>query len=240
MVDYQKWLQQQAQAMGIALEAVALDQLDQYRRLLQEWNERVNLTTITSTPEIYELHFLDSLSIALVVDMEQGPSLVDVGTGGGFPGLVLAIAFPQARITLVESIGKKAQFLRTVVEELGLQERVRVMVERAEVVGQQPQWREQFDVAVARAVARLAVLAEYCLPLVKVGGYFVAQKGPDMGSELEEALSGIAILGGGETKTRVWTLPSGAARTLVCIGKGQITPSKYPRRPGIPAKRPLL
>lgn len=235
-----EWLCQQAAELGVELTTGALLQLERYSTLLQEWNRSLNLTTIREAPEIYELHFLDSLSVALALDMNQVHSLIDVGTGAGFPGLVLAIAFPTTQVTLVESINKKARFLQAVVEELDLATRVQIVSERAEVIGQHTAYREQFDLAVARAVARLAVLAEYCLPLVRVGGCFMAQKGPEIESELAEASRGFGILGGETTRIKTWALPSGAERTLVRVNKRNNSPETYPRRPGIPAKRPLL
>lgn len=235
-----QWLYQQATGLGVELTTGALLQLERYSALLQEWNRSLNLTTISEAPDIYELHFLDSLSVALAMDMNQVHSLIDVGTGAGFPGLVLAIAFPTTQVTLVESINKKARFLQAVVNELDLAQRVQVVSERAEEIGQRTAYREQFDLAVARAVARLAVLAEYCLPLVRVGGCFIAQKGPGIEAELAEASRGFGILGGEVAKIHTWSLPSGAERTLVRVSKRDNSPSLYPRRPGIPAKRPLL
>lgn len=235
-----QWLRRQAEALNLSLSEQALQQFQLYAQLLQHWNQELNLTTISEAQEVYELHFLDSLSVVLALDLESVTSVIDVGSGAGFPGLALAIALPSLKVTLLESIQKKARFLQTVVTELGLGQRVGVVSERAEVVGQQPELRQQHDVAVARAVARLAVLAEYCLPLVKVGGCFVAQKGPELGPELAESLPAIAALGGAVAKQQGWSLPSGAARTLVRIDKLQPTPLKYPRRAGIAAKRPLL
>lgn len=235
-----EWLQQQAAELEIELDAKAMAQFERYCSLLQEWNQSLNLTTISETAEIYEVHFLDSLSVSLAVDMKQVRSLIDVGTGAGFPGLVLAIAYPTAKVTLVESINKKARFLQAVVAELALEERVQVICERAEIIGHQPTCREQFDLAVARAVAHLAVLAEYCLPLVRAGGCFVAQKGPKVMQEVTEASRSLAVLGGDVTATLAWSLPGGADRTLVRVDKRENTPSGYPRRPGVPTKRPLL
>lgn len=235
-----EWLRQQAEELEIVLEPTALVQLNRYRSLLQEWNQSLNLTSITDVAEIYELHFLDSLSACSAVDMSEVCSLIDVGSGAGFPGLVLAIVFPAIKVTLLESIKKKARFLQAVVDDLALSERVQVVCERAEVLGQQHIYREQYDVVVARAVARLAVLAEYCLPLVRLGGCFVAQKGPQVEEEVGEAAHCIAVLGGGEVRTWSWSLPSGASRTLVRVNKQKRTPMVYPRRAGVPAKRPLL
>lgn len=240
MSESNGWLRAQAERLGVSLSSTALDQLSHYSRLLQEWNERINLTRITGLQEIYELHFLDSLSVALAVEMASVESVIDVGTGAGFPGLVLAIAFPNTQVVLLDSINKKTRFLQMAVNELGLAKQVGVVCERAEVVGHDPHFREQYDLVVARAVARLATLAEYCMPLVRVGGCFVAQKGPEMAEELAEAGPGLALLGGDRGKTCEWRLPSGAARTLVRVDKYSSTPSKFPRRPGLAEKRPLL
>lgn len=235
-----EWLHRQAAELQVELTGGALLQLERYAALLQEWNQSLNLTTISETPEIYELHFLDSLSVALAVDMTQAHNLIDVGTGAGFPGLVLAIAFPATRVTLVESVNKKACFLQAVVAELDLADQVQVVCERAEIIGQQVAYRQQFDLAVARAVARLAVLAEYCLPLVRVGGCFVAQKGPEIEAELAEASRCFALLGGAAVHVDNWLLPSGAGRTIVRVNKRDNSPDQFPRRPGMPSKRPLL
>lgn len=235
-----KWLAEQAGALAIDLDQEMLSQLADYCSLLQEWNKAINLTTITETAAIYELHFLDSLSVNLVVPMHKIEQAIDIGAGGGFPGLVLAIAFPQARFTLVESISKKTTFLRKVVAELGLSEQVQIIAERAEILGQQSAYREQYDLVVARAVARLAVLGEYCLPFAKLGGCFVAQKGPDVQAEIEEAVQSLQLLGGKVVQSRPWTLPGQAERYLIRIDKIETTPAQYPRRVGVPAKRPLL
>lgn len=237
---HSEWLRQQVADFKITLEPAALVQLDRYCGLLQEWNQSFNLTSITETAAVYELHFLDSLSVCLAVDMSRVRSLIDVGSGAGFPGLVLAVVFPSVKVVLLESIAKKARFLQAVVDELELSERVQVVCERAEILGQQGGHREQYDIVVARAVARLAVLAEYCLPLVRVGGCFVAQKGPHISDEISEATRGVSVLGGEVVRTLSWSSPSGANRTLVRVNKQIETPREYPRRAGVPAKRPLL
>lgn len=235
-----QWLQAQAAGLGIGLSADALLQLQRYQQLLQEWNQQINLTSITAADAVNELHFLDSLSVQLAVDLRQSQSLVDVGTGAGFPGLVLAVAFPHLQVTLVESIEKKAGFLRAVSQELQLASQVTVSCLRAEEAGWAKPLRDRFDVAVARGVARLNVLAEYCLPLVRAGGCFVAMKGPSAEPEVAEALRAVRVLGGGAPEQVKWGLPSGAGRTLVRIPKLGATPTGYPRRVGLPAKKPLL
>ncbi len=234
-----EWLKQQTDLLGIAIDQVALERLAVYQRLLAVWNERINLTSITELKAVYELHFLDSLSVQLVTDICQVDSLVDVGTGAGFPGVVLACVFPNLRVTLMDATEKKIEFLRLLSAELGLSGRVDTVCLRAEQAGQAKALRERFTLAVSRGVARLSVLAEYCLPLVSVGGLFVAMKGPGLSAELGEAGSAMRLLGAGSPKLVEWQLPSGAGRTLLAAPKVQGTPCGYPRRVGLPAKRPL-
>ncbi len=234
-----RWLGQQAELLGLCLTELQLQQLKAYGRLLQEWNRRINLTSIVETEAIYQLHFLDSLSVQLATDLNKVNSLVDVGTGAGFPGLVLAIAFANLQVTLLDSTSKKVGFLHLVASELGIQERVQAVCLRAEEAGRQRGRRESFQVAVSRGVAKLSVLAEYCLPLTAVGGQFIAMKGPDVAGELQEARTAFVELGGSAGFGRSWVLPSGAGRTLVGVDKLSPTPSRYPRRVGLPAKRPL-
>lgn len=234
------WLQEQARDLQMELTDTALMQLATYLEMLQEWNKKMNLTSVDDAEQVYEIHFLDSLSVHLAVDLAEVNSLIDVGTGAGFPGLVLAVAWPHLQVTLLESVHKKARFLQELVEKLQLQSRVEVVVTRAEAWGQAQVAREQYDVAVARAVARLNVLSEYCLPLVRLGGFFVAQKGPQAAEELAEAERAIDLLGGAEPKVIDWRLPSGAERVLLRVKKLQPTPSGYPRRIGLPNKRPLV
>lgn len=233
------WIRLQAERLGVILDDVALDRLSVYQQLLAEWNERINLTSITQPDSVYELHFLDSLSVQLVADLRTVNNLVDVGTGAGFPGVVLAIAFPGLRVTLMDSTEKKIDFLSLLCRELGLSSRVGTISLRAEQAGQTSGLRENYQVTVARGVARLSVLAEYCLPLTKPGGIFVAMKGPSLASELVEASRSLTVLGGGEPKLLEWNLPSGAGRTLLAVPKLRGTPAGYPRRVGLPGKRPL-
>ncbi|MGI6359179.1 MAG: 16S rRNA (guanine(527)-N(7))-methyltransferase RsmG [Bacillota bacterium] len=234
-----EWLKGQAERLGLALTEQHLQQLRVYSQLLREWNQRINLTSITELEAIYELHFLDSLSVQLAVDLKRMNSLVDVGTGAGFPGLVMAIVFDQLEVTLLDSTRKKVDFLRLVASELGLLDRVHTVCMRAEEAGRQKGLRDSFEVVVSRGVARLSVLAEYCLPLASTGGLFVAMKGPDVAAEMQEAKKAFTTLGGGEGKCLPWVLPSGAGRSLVCVPKLSSTPSGYPRRVGLPAKRPV-
>ena len=226
-----------AAAWGLHLDQRQLDQFATYAAELRRWNERVNLTAISSDPEIAVRHFLDSLRCA--VSWGAAPnSLIDVGAGGGFPGLPLKILRPELRLTLVESIEKKAVFLQHIAAELSLED-ISIIVNRAETVGRADMHREQYDVAVARAVAKLRVLAEYCLPLCHVGGRFLAPKGAQIAGELADAQKAIAQLGGRIIALEDVDLPGVERRVLVVVEKIAPTPPQYPRGVGIPAKRPL-
>lgn len=230
-------LAETAAAWGIPLTAAQLDQFARYAEELRRWNERVNLTAITDPAEIVSRHFLDSLRCAQ--SWGSVPQrLIDVGTGAGFPGLALKIAYPEVALTLVESIEKKAAFLRHMVALLKLQH-VEVVVARAETVGRDPAHREQYDVAVARAVADLRVLAEYCLPLCRVGGRFLAPKGSQIDDEVMRAQSAIAQLGGRLLGVERVDVPGVEQRMLVVIEKQKPTPAQFPRAVGVPAKKPL-
>jgi len=210
-----------------------------YADELRAWNERFNLTAITDDEGIQVKHFLDSLSVLLALPAGAAGRLIDVGTGAGFPGLPLKIVCPDLRVTLVEATGKKAAFCEAVAAKLGLSG-VTVVKARAEEIGQAPEHREQYDWAVARAVAELAVLAEYLLPLVRVGGQAIAQKGAGAPAETRAAEAAVRRLGGGPAQTRPVALPDLAdARYLVVYAKVAATPPAYPRRVGVPSKAPL-
>lgn len=224
--------------LGLRLSPWQLEAFRRYEQLLIEWNQRVNLTAIRSSEMIRIKHFLDSLS-CLIVIRGSPRKVVDVGTGAGFPGLPLKIACPALDLTLVESVGKKAAFCKLVVRELGLSG-VTVLNQRAEEVAHLPEEREQYDWAVARAVANLPTLAEYLLPLVRVGGAALAMKGETAAAEVHRAERAIHLLGGEVRKLIPVHLPKVAEdRYLVVIDKVAATPPLYPRRKGIPEKRPL-
>ena len=226
-------------ALGLGERKDAL--FSRYYRELVEWNRAVNLTAITEPDEAAARHFLDSLSVARVISAETlaGGSLLDVGSGAGFPGLPLKLAWPGLSVTLVESVGKKAAFLRHVVDVLGLGG-VQVEAGRAETLAHDTRLRESFDVVTARAVAHMAALAELTLPFCKTGGVVVAQKKAGIDDELREAERAIAALGGAlERIELVDDVEPGAPRWLVVVRKTAPSPERYPRRPGIPAKRPL-
>lgn len=229
-----------ARELGLALTAEQLARFELYYERLVAWNSRVNLTAITDYHEVQVKHFLDSLTCLLALgEVKPGERLIDVGSGAGFPGLVLAIACPELEVTLLEATGKKAAFLKDVVSRLGLS-KVRIVNARAEEAGRDPVHREAYDWAVARAVAALPELVEYLLPLCHVGGGCVAQKGSDIAGEIAMSATAIDVLGGHLERTIPVQLPGlGELRTLVVISKVAPTPSAYPRRPGVPHKRPI-
>jgi 16S rRNA (guanine527-N7)-methyltransferase len=229
-----------ATVMGLGLTAVQLAQFARYQELLLTWNQRFNLTAIRDATGIQQRHFLDSLSCGLVTGDLNGQRLVDVGAGPGFPGLPLKIRYPGLALTLVESIAKKARFLEAVVQELNLKDVV-VVVDRAENVGRVPGHREAYDWAVARAVAALPTLVEYLLPLCRIGGRILAQKGSRAAAEVSDATWAIQQLGGGRALVRDVQVPGLVERrALVVASKVAATPEAYPRRPGLPNKSPLL
>lgn len=215
------------------------EQLDRYGDLLLDWNQRMNLTAITQPEEVAVKHFLDSaLLLAHCGALPESLSLIDVGTGAGFPGLVLAVLKPEWSITLLDSLQKRVHFLETVCSELNLAN-VTCIHSRAEEGGQNPSLREQFDVATARAVANLPLLCEYCLPFVKVGGWFLPMKGTDPQAEGERGEKAILLLGGELKEIREYSLPDGSYRSLFQIKKVRQTPKQYPRNPGKIKKSPL-
>lgn len=218
------------------------EQVVQYVALLVEWNQRMNLTAIKEPEGIIVKHFMDSLSVLAALEplANEAFSLIDVGTGAGFPGAALAILRPTWRVTLLEATRKKVEFLDVVVQELGL-DNVTTLRGRAEDQGQEPQQRERYDAAVARAVAELAVLAEYCLPFVRVGGHWVAQKGPKVEEEVLTCRNALGQLGGKLLQVQSLSVPGMAeeTRNLVIVQKVRPTPAIFPRRPGTPSKRPL-
>lgn len=229
-----------AAQFNLSLTSDQLNAFEGYLAELVAWNERVNLTSITEPAEIITKHFLDSLSVyPTLQDLPPTSSLIDVGSGAGFPGIPLKIVMPQLRVTLLEATGKKTAFLQHLIQSLNLTA-VSVVTARAEEAGQQLEHRERYEVVVARAVAALPVLAEYMLPLVKVGGRVIVQKGQDPADEVKQAAPALRILGGKVKQILPVTVPGLAAqRHVIVIQKIKTTPKQYPRRPGLPAKKPL-
>ncbi len=210
-----------------------------YEKELVEWNQKFNLTAIRDVESIRVKHFLDSYSCVLAWKAAPPLRLVDIGTGAGFPGIPLKIIYPSMHVTLVESVGKKAMFCQHIVSKLGL-ENISVIHARVEDLGQKPEYRESYDWAVARAVAQMNILSEYLLPLVKVGGHILAQKGENGPAEAQSAEKAMKILGGKLKQLIPVNLPGVADdRFLVVVDKVAATPQNYPRKAGIPAKTPL-
>lgn len=234
MIDTTR-LAEKCSTWNISLTPDQLTALDKYAELLVETNKQVNLTAITTPEGIEDRHFVDSLLLA--AQPEVAGKMVDVGTGAGFPGIVAKIYKPDLELTLMEPTGKRVEFLRTVCGELGLNN-VEFAKERAEEAARK-RWRETFDLATARAVAALPVLCEYCLPLVKVGGLFIAMKGPDAAAETDAAKNALHKLGGKVEEVRAFHLPDGSTRNLVLVRKISQTPTVYPRNGGKIAKKPL-
>ena len=226
-----------AASFGVILDITALDRFDLYARMLCDWNEKVNLTAITAPDEIVVKHFADSLSLLQGAEIPQNAALIDVGTGAGFPGLALKIARPDLQVTLLDSTKKKLMVLEDISGALGLS--VELLHLRAEEAGQQAAYREQFDVATARAVANLRELAEYCLPFVRVGGRFLAMKSAKTDTELAEAKAAIRLLGGKTRTVHTVALNEAGERTVVEIEKVSPTPAPYPRPSAKIARSPL-
>ena len=230
-----------AEALGHPLSAQQLGSFERLRELLLDWNRRLNLTAIDDPAHVETLHFVDSIAGLIALPAEPGTKAVDVGAGGGLPGLALRIARPDLRLTLLEATRKKTDYLGAAVEALGLTDPpVEVINARAEDVGRDPARRERWDVALARALAPLNVLAELCLPLVRPGGLVVAWKKRDLEEELPAATRAITVLGGRRLEALPVDLPGlPPDRQLVCIAKERPTPPKYPRLPGVPSKNPI-
>lgn len=232
-------LRWQAKEIGIDLTDLQFHQFFTYYMMLIEKNKVMNLTAITDLQEVISKHFIDSLMIKNIVDMEKVETMADMGTGAGFPGIPLKIVFPHINITLMDSLNKRLNFLDEVIEKLNLIG-IETLHGRAEDIGKNLLYRENYDLCVSRAVANLSTLSEYCLPVVKVGGKFVSYKSGDVAEELESAKKAISILGGDEPSVEYFTLPqTDNERSFVVIDKKNATPKKYPRKAGTPSKEPL-
>ncbi len=235
----QRLIEEAQRLFGIRLSSAQVKALSIYEQELLEWNQKFNLTAIREVEAVRVRHFLDSFSCVLAWKNTPPMRLIDVGTGAGFPGIPLKILYPHMQLTLVESVGKKAMFCQHIVRLLKL-EKVEVIQARAEEVAHRPEHREQYDWAVARAVAELRVLAEYLLPFLKLGGSMLAPKGESGPAEAQKAENAFRILGGKLRQIIPVTLPGITdERFLVLVDKIAATPSQYPRKPGIPAKKPL-
>nr|WP_318685911.1 16S rRNA (guanine(527)-N(7))-methyltransferase RsmG [uncultured Acetatifactor sp.] len=225
--------------LGIELSALQLDQFIRYYEMLVKWNEVMNLTAVTEYNQVLKKHFVDSASLVRAYNPKESENMIDIGTGAGFPGLVLKIVFPKMRITLLDSLNKRIQFLNAVTEELNLQG-ISVLHGRAEDFARKEQMRENFDLCVSRAVANLSTLSEYCIPFVKPGGKFVSYKSEKVLEEVAAAQNALKMLGGKIVKQVSFYLPdSDIYRNLVVIEKIKETPKKFPRKAGLPGKEPL-
>ena len=224
---------------GLEFTEVQYEQFIKYMRLLQEWNEKINLTAITEDEEVVKKHFIDCIKAFKSDKIKNAKTIIDVGTGAGFPGLPIAIMNPNVEVTLLDSLNKRINFLNLVVRELGLKN-VKTIHSRAEDGARKPELREKFDVATSRAVANMAVLSEFCMPYVKKGGYFVALKGPAIDEELENGSNAIKILGG-ELKgiIEVSIEETDLKHNIVEVKKVKSCPKTYPRKAGTVNKKPL-
>lgn len=237
-MDYQI-LEQKLGELGIKQDQNQLERFHKFYQLLIEWNKVMNLTGITEYEDVVEKHFVDSLSIIKAVDLSRIHTVIDVGTGAGFPGIPLKIAFPHLRVVLLDSLNKRIKFLDEVIFQLGLTE-IRTIHGRAEEYARKEEYREQFDLCVSRAVANLSTLSEYCLPYIQVGGIFVPYKSGEIDDEVEHSKKAVRILGGNIKDVMKFELPgTDIHRSFVLIHKEQHTQKKYPRKAGIPAKEPL-
>lgn len=225
---------------GITLTDKQIKQFEIYFKTLVEWNQKMNLTAITEQEEVYMKHFFDSITAAFYYSFPDEATVCDIGAGAGFPSIPLKICFPTLKITIVDSLKKRITFLNHLAEQLELTD-VSFYHDRAELFGKNEAFREKYDVVTARAVARMSVLTELCLPLCKVNGTFIAMKGPNMEEELSDSKRAVSILGGEVTEMHTFQLPEdNGERNIALIQKVKKTPKKYPRKPGVPNKTPLV
>lgn len=234
---FEEEMLEKSKILGVRFSVEQIEQFYKYMNLLIEWNEKMNLTAITEPKEIILKHFIDSITILKYID--DNSKLVDVGTGAGFPGVPLSIMNPTLKITLVDSLNKRLIFLQEVVKELNLKN-IEIVHARAEEFGQNKNYREKFDIATSRAVANLATLSEYLVPLVKIGGKIISMKASNAKEEINDAQKAIEVLGGKIEKIEEFDLPeSDIGRTIIIIDKNKCTPAIYPRKAGTPAKEPI-
>ncbi len=232
-------LTEKVKELSIVLNDKQIQQFEQYYNILVEWNKVMNLTAIAEYEEVVEKHFLDSLTIVNAIHVKKIETLIDVGTGAGFPGIPLKIAFPHLKVTLLDSLNKRIKFLNEVINLLELND-IKAIHGRAEDYAKQAEYREQYDICVSRAVANLATLSEYCLPYVKVDGLFVPYKSGEIDEELKSSEKAVSILGGKVEEVVKFQLPgTDIGRSFVKIHKIKETKKKYPRKAGMPTKEPL-
>ncbi|MBR3635651.1 MAG: 16S rRNA (guanine(527)-N(7))-methyltransferase RsmG [Lachnospiraceae bacterium] len=232
-----EFFKEQLTAYGFEPSDAQLSSFDRYYEMLIEWNEKINLTAITEYKEVFVKHFLDSVSIIKAYDMSKVSSIIDVGTGAGFPGIPIKIMFPDIHVTLLDSLNKRLNFLNEVISELTLKD-IYTVHGRAEDIAKETKHREMYDLCVSRAVANLSTLSELCIPFVKINGSFVSYKSEKATDEIKDADHAIKIMGGSFQKRIDFDL-DGNNRTFIIIDKISYTPKKYPRKAGTPAKEPL-
>lgn len=238
MTDCKAMLISMAKTMGIKVTNPQAEQFQTYLELLLSWNEKINLTAITDRPEVVEKHFMDSLTLLSHCKIKPGAKLIDVGTGAGFPGIPLKILRPDIELTLLDGLNKRLNFLGEVCSALHITaERIH---KRAEEAGRDHKMRESYDIVTARAVAPLNILCEYCLPLTKMKGFFLAMKGPGAQEELAQAERALNILGGTDRKIISLSLPTAGERNIIAVQKKAFTPREYPRHGGTITKHPLI
>ena len=223
--------------LNISLSEMQINQFIRFYEMLIEKNKVINLTAITEFDEVIDKHFLDSLNLFRLIDLNSEKRLLDLGTGAGFPGIPLKIAFPKIKITLVDSLNKRVMFLNDVVNQLGLED-VECVHARAEDLAKKKEYREEYDICVSRAVANLSTLSEYCIPFVKVGGNFISYKSGDCDEEISSSKAAIKKLGARISKVENFEIKD-MGRSFVVIDKISSTPNKYPRKAGLPSKEPL-
>ncbi len=228
------------EALQIVLNKEQLCQFMSYYELLVEWNQVMNLTAITDFEEVCKKHFTDSLSLVKAYKINASISVIDVGTGAGFPGIPLKIAFPDIEIILLDSLHKRVDFLKTVIDNLGLK-KIEALHGRAEDYAKEKKFREQFDLCVSRAVSNLSTLSEYCIPYVKIGGHFISYKSEKLSEEKKDAEYAISVLGGEIEDQISFQIPnSDINRNLLIVRKKKETPANYPRKAGLPLKKPII
>ena len=234
-----KILKMKLQELNISISDRQEEQFEQFYDLLIEWNKVMNLTGITEYEEVVEKHFVDSLSLVKAIEIDKIHSVIDIGTGAGFPGIPLKIAFPHLNITLLDSLNKRIRFLDTVIDRTGLKD-IRTIHGRAEDYAKQKEYREMYDLCVSRAVANLSTLSEYCIPYIRIGGIFISYKSGDVESEKEDSRNAASLLGGRMKDTVKFQLPgTDIGRSFVIIEKERQTAKRYPRKAGLPSKEPL-
>ncbi len=230
-------LKVEANKIGVELDDIALDRFDKYAEMIVETNKSLNLTAITEPVEILYKHFVDSLSLLSVVDFDNNAKVIDVGTGAGFPGVCLLIARPDLKITLMDGTNKRLTFIADVLDELGLN--AEILHSRAELAGKDKDYREKYDIVTARAVANMNTLSEYCMPFVKVGGYFAPMKAAKADEELDSSEKAIHLLGGKVERVEHLNLDNCGERCIIITKKISQTPPKYPRASAQISKKPL-